>query len=68
MLRIRPRPGGGHSSSCMTTTSSQRPNFRPTSRSVTLVTGTPTLFLDGAPLPLEGLTPESLQTMIEAKG
>jgi protein-disulfide isomerase len=32
------------------------------------VTGTPTLFLDGAPLPLEGLTPESLQTMIEAKG
>ena len=32
------------------------------------VTGTPTLFLDGAPLPLEGLTPESLQDMIEAKG
>ena len=32
------------------------------------VTGTPTLFLDGAPLPLEGLTPESLQSMIEAKG
>ncbi len=32
------------------------------------VTGTPTLFLDGAPLPLEDLTPESLQTMIEAKG
>ena len=31
------------------------------------VTGTPTLFLDGAPLPLEGLTPESLQDMIEAK-
>lgn len=32
------------------------------------VTGTPTLFLDGAPLPLEGLTPESLQGMIEVKG
>ncbi len=31
------------------------------------VTGTPTLFLDGAPLPLKDLTPESLQTMIEAK-
>lgn len=31
------------------------------------VTGTPTLFLDGAPLPLEGLTPESLRDMIEAK-
>jgi protein-disulfide isomerase len=31
------------------------------------VTGTPTLFLDGAPLPLAGLTPESLQTMIDAK-
>ena len=32
------------------------------------VTGTPTVFLDGAPLPLAGLTPESLQTMIDAKG
>ncbi|SDS75274.1 Protein-disulfide isomerase [Friedmanniella luteola] len=31
------------------------------------VTGTPTLFLDGAPLPLQGLTPESLRNMIEAK-
>jgi protein-disulfide isomerase len=30
------------------------------------VEGTPTLFLDGAPLPLEGLTPESLRSMIEA--
>ena len=30
------------------------------------VQGTPTLFLDGAPLPLKGLTPESLQSMIEA--
>jgi protein-disulfide isomerase len=32
------------------------------------VTQTPTLLLDGAPLPVEGLTPESLQTMIDAKG
>lgn len=31
------------------------------------VTGTPTLFLDGAPLPLAGLTPESLQAHIDAK-
>lgn len=30
------------------------------------VQGTPTVFLDGAPLPLKGLTPESLQSMIEA--
>jgi protein-disulfide isomerase len=30
------------------------------------VQGTPTVFLNGAPLPLEGLTPESLQSMIEA--
>ena len=31
------------------------------------VTGTPTLFLAGEPLPLAGLTPESLQTKIDAK-
>nr|WP_294690399.1 thioredoxin domain-containing protein [uncultured Friedmanniella sp.] len=31
------------------------------------VTGTPTLFLDGAPLPLAGLTPEDLRTRIDAK-
>jgi protein-disulfide isomerase len=31
------------------------------------VTGTPTLFLDGAPLPVADLTPQSLQTRIDAK-
>lgn len=30
------------------------------------VTGTPTLFLNGAPVPVAGLTPEKLQTMIDS--
>lgn len=30
------------------------------------VTGTPTLFLNGAPVPVDGLTPEKLQTMIDS--
>jgi protein-disulfide isomerase len=31
------------------------------------VTGTPTMFLDGQPVQLQGLTPESLQAQIDAK-
>ena len=59
------QPGGAFSTCVTTRAKSSWVTSVNTAADANGVEGTPTLFLDGAPVPVEGLTPEKLQTMIE---